>query len=272
MISTILHGELGNNLFQLAALLSTKDAMQVDYEIINERDSWVSSFRPLELNELFENKLNLVNSYSQHYNLYHHNDLLTQSDPSYTFAYRDIPKVDNTLMRGYFQSEKYFLNIKDRLINEYYKPKQTVVDYIKNKYGTMLDSSLAIHLRAGGDRPDCYDRFPLLTNDYYQTAVDIIANQKILKNILIFSDNMAIAKQLFPSNVVFVENESNIVDLIFMSLCSHNIIGNSTYSWWSAYLNTNPNKMVVAPNSQWFAGDLSTLDRSDLFPKNWITL
>ena len=272
MISTILHGELGNNLFQLAALLALKDSMQVDYEVVNQRDSWVSSFRPLEISNLFETKFNLVDSYSQQYNLYHHNDLLSQGDSSYTFAYRDIPKADNMLMRGYFQSEKYFISIKDYLINEYFVPKQEVVDYIRSKYAGVLSNSLAIHLRAGGDRPDCHDRFPLLTNDYYQKAIDIVAKQSKLDNVLVFSDNMAVAKQLFPDGVFFVENESNIVDLIFMSLCNHNIIGNSTYSWWSAYLNKNSNKIVVAPNSQWFAGDLSSLDRRDLFPKSWITL
>jgi hypothetical protein len=82
---------------------------------------------------------------------------------------------------------------------------------------------------------------------------------------------MAVAKQILPNTYTFIENESNIIDLIFMSICSNNIIGNSTFSWWSAYLNKAPNKVVIAPNTNWFGGQLSSLDRSDLFPESWIT-
>jgi 6-phosphogluconate dehydrogenase (decarboxylating) len=102
-------------------------------------------------------------------------------------------------------------------------------------------------------------------------AIDTINSEKQVDNILVFSDNMAIAKQILPNTYTFIENESNIIDLIFMSMCSNNIIGNSTFSWWSAYLNKTPNKVVIAPNTNWFGGQLSSLDRSDLFPESWIT-
>jgi hypothetical protein len=271
MISAIFHGELGNNIFQLAALLALKDEMGISYEIINKRDSWVSSFRPLEIKNIFATEFNFVDDYTQNYRLYHHTDLNPHTT-NYSFAYRPIPKVNDIIIRGYFQSEKYFANIKTKLVEEYFKPKQEIVNYIISKYGHMLANSVAIHVRAGGDRPSCHDLFPLLTQDYYKKAIDICSSKKRLDNILVFSDNMSVAKQILPNTYTFIENESNIVDLIFMSMCSNIIIGNSTFSWWSAYLNKNSDKVVVAPNTNWFGGHLAVLDRSDLFPEFWITL
>lgn len=271
MITTTFHGELGNNLFQLAALLNLKDELNLNYELLNTRDSWVSSFRPLEIQNLFENKFNFVDSLSCNYSSYHHTDLHA-GIPHYFFGYNPVPKIDNLNIRGYFQSEKYFLNIKEKLINEYFKPKKEVVDYINNKYGNIINNSVAIHVRAGGDRPSCHDTFPLLTSEYYNEALKIIKNQNQIDNILIFSDNMKVAKSIIPFDCIFVENESNIVDLIFMSLCNHNILGNSTFSWWSAYLNKNKNKTIVASKSNWFGGSLKSLYIDDLFPESWITL
>lgn len=270
MLTTIFHGELGNNIFQLAALLARKDEMNTSYEIVNKRESWVSSFRPLEIKDLFENKFNFVDEYTQNYKLYHHTDLNPHT-PNYSFAYKPIPKFDNIITRGYFQSEKYFASIKTKLVEEYFKPKQQVVEYITNKYGQKLNNSVAIHLRAGGDRPSCHDLFPLLTEEYYKKSIHAVKLQKRVENILVFSDNMTVAKDILPKTYTFIEGESNVVDLIFMSMCTHNIIGNSTFSWWSAYLNKNPDKVVVAPNTNWFGGHLAILDRSDLFPESWIT-
>ena len=115
MITTIFHGELGNNIFQLAALLSLKEEINVPYEIVNKRDSWVSSFRPLEIKNLFATEFSFVDDYTQKYRLYHHTDLNPHT-PNYSFAYRPIPKIDNINVRGYFQSEKYFANIKTKLV------------------------------------------------------------------------------------------------------------------------------------------------------------
>jgi hypothetical protein len=272
MVTTHFHGELGNNIFQLAALLTYKDVMQKEYEIVRHRESWVASFRPLEIENLFEYKFNINDTYKNVYKEYTHNDCINQNSASYNFSYVEVPSMDAVCMRGYFQSEKYFLPIKDKLINEYFSPKYDVVKYIIEKYGYLLNNSLAIHFRAGGDRPNCYGLYPLLSNSYYEKAIEIVMKNRHIENFLVFSDNIELAKQLFGNRFTFIEGESNITDLIFMSMCSHNIIGNSTFSWWSAYLNKNKEKIVIAPETQWFGGDLLKLDKKDLFPKNWILL
>lgn len=272
MVTTYFHGELGNNIFQLAALLSFKDRFGFDYEIIRQRESWVNSFRPLEIERLFEYKFNMNDVYTQSYEQYTHSDCLNQNSKEYTFAYTDIIHRDNICMRGYFQSDKYFLSIKDKLINEYFEPKRDVVNYIVEKYGHLLNNSLAIHFRAGGDRPNCFELYPLLSNSYYEKAIEIVIKSLQIENFLVFSDNIELAKQLFGNQFTFIEGENNITDLIFMSMCNHNIIGNSTFSWWSAYLNKNKNKTVIAPFNQWFGGDLLKLEKKDLFPDEWIKI
>ena len=75
-----------------------------------------------------------------------------------------------------------------------------------------------------------------------------------------------------PSNTIFVSwNQGNMSyrDMQIMSLCKHNIIANSSFSWWGAWLNNNPNKMVVAP-SRFFNGNIE--DDSHIIPKSWKTI
>ena len=70
--------------------------------------------------------------------------------------------------------------------------------------------------------------------------------------------------------MTFVEGHSEVEDLWLMSLCKHNIIANSSFSWWGAWLNNNPNKKVIAPK-KWF-GDHVNLNTSDLLPESWIKI
>lgn len=273
MISTVFQGELGNNIFQLAALLSLKERTGLNYELLNLRDCWISNTdRPLEIENLFDYKFNFVNQYSNGYKFYLHSDCIDRNNPQYDFGYKPIPIEDNLLVKGYFQSDKYFSDINDKLVNEFFVFKKDIIDYIIDKYSHVLNNSLAIHFRAGGDRHLFINDVPTVSMEYYNTAIKTVMQTHSIENALIFSDNMKIAKQMFSSDFTFVEDETNIIDMVFMSMCNHNIMGNSTFSWWSSYLNKNPNKMVVAPKTQWFSGNLSNLNINDLFPKNWIKL
>jgi hypothetical protein len=87
----------------------------------------------------------------------------------------------------------------------------------------------------------------------------------------VFSDDINWCKQnlSFPK-MQFVEGQDNIEDLWFMSLCSNNIIANSSFSWWGAWLNNNPEKKVIAPKN-WF-GQYANINSSDIVPETWILL
>ena len=110
--------------------------------------------------------------------------------------------------------------------------------------------------------------------DYYASCVRYIGDQVSNPHFFIFSDEPQWAKDNlmfdFPMTVVDCNDASrNYEDLRLMSTCKHNIIANSSFSWWGAWLNSNPNKIICAPK-QWFTD--STRNTKDLIPSNWIRL
>lgn len=271
MISTYFHGEMGNNIFQLAATLAHAKEIGVDTEFIKWRNCRVSeSERPLELPDMFDYSYNFVDSYSNNYSEYHHPDLLN------IFEYTEIPNQKFVLLRGYFQSEKYFENIKDDIKNKYFVPHKSVAESLQNKWLSKYDfsKSIAIHVRMGGDRPGISDWFPRCPSEYYVDATnEILERDSDINNIFCFSDNIEWCKNNMESgDLTFIEGNNAVEDMFLMSYCKHNIIGNSSFSWWSAYLNKNPDKVVVVPDTWWFGIKLAHLNKKDLFPYNWIKL
>ena len=91
------------------------------------------------------------------------------------------------------------------------------------------------------------------------------------ENFIIFSDDIKWCKNNFIGDkFTFIEGEKDYIDLWLMSLCNHNIIANSSFSWWGAWLNQNPNKKVIAPIN-WF-GPEKKLNPKDIYCKNWIKI
>jgi hypothetical protein len=89
---------------------------------------------------------------------------------------------------------------------------------------------------------------------------------------LIFSDDIQYAKELFgeQENIVYVEGNDPAVDMCMMTMCDHNVIANSSFSWWGAWLNDNTNKKVVAPK-RWFGPAYKHVHNTkDLYPESWI--
>jgi hypothetical protein len=91
------------------------------------------------------------------------------------------------------------------------------------------------------------------------------------KKFLIFSDDIQWCKQNFPEmkNFVYIEGQKDYEDFLLMSLCNHNIICNSSFSWWAAWINQNSNKIVIAPK-KWFGPAYSHFDTKDLYCDGWI--
>jgi hypothetical protein len=172
------------------------------------------------------------------------------------FQYVPLTFQGNWSLYGHFQSVKYFAE-EEALIRYYFEPKSSIKSRLMEKYEDVLcKNTCAIHVRRIGER-DFPTRdtlwVPLL---YYWEAMKFIPDA----TFLIFSNDLSWCEQHFKGkSFIFVRDQADIEDMFLMSLCKHNIISNSTFSWWSAWLNMNPHKVVVAPNPWlgWSRGDLN---------------
>jgi hypothetical protein len=176
------------------------------------------------------------------------------------FSYDLIPHIQNCDLSGYFQSWKYFSHCED-YIREIFTPK-------KYENPAMFRSMCAVHVRRG-DYNNLPDYHPVLGMDYYNEAMSRISATKFL----IFSDDPVWCKCNFKgSKCVVTELGDVVTDLSMMMACENQIIANSSFSWWAAWLNSNKNKLVVAPR-KWFGPKLAfDHPTDDLIPENWIRI
>ena len=199
------------------------------------------------------------------------------------FQYHQIPKFtnDKTLLFGYFQSYKYFEKHWTSIQNMIHLKEQQIS--IKNEFPDFFANkeTISIHFRLG-DYVKIQDCHPLMPFNYYYNAIlHISLRNNTNYRILYFCqdiDNNEVSKIIFTlsnrfTNIEFVKVNDKIEDwkqLLLMSMCSHNIIANSTYSWWAAWINNNVNKIVCYPNL-WFGPSLKH-NTSDLFPNSWMKI
>lgn len=185
-----------------------------------------------------------------------------------TFKYKKIPNEKNLTIRGYFQSAKYYDHRKTEILelfHGYYPEVEiNVQEWFK---GIDKNKTISIHIRRT-DYVKLSNVHPIQPIDYYQKALDTIA-EKLHKSLdellneytlLVFSDDLTWCKNndFFKTkqNIRFVDNNLSrdlnaIIDLYVMSQCKHNIIANSSFSWWASYMNQNQDKIVIAPKN-WF--------------------
>ena len=183
------------------------------------------------------------------------------------FNYRELPKPvgSNYYLDGYWQSERFFKE-SEELIREDFQPSKEILDKISNT--PLIDTNtISLHVRRT-DYLNSNDYHPVQTIEYYEKAIEMIGDYD---HIFVFSDDIQWCKDnLKFDNMIFIEGFTDIEDLYLMSMCKHNVIANSSFSWWGAWLNNNPNKKVVAPK-RWF-GEKANLNQMDLIPKEWIKI
>lgn len=204
------------------------------------------------------------------------NTLISKKTPKFSynepfFHYQPIPYHRNMEISGYFQSEKYFKKHKRQVIN-IFSPSEAIKKYLYDKYGDIIDhpNAVAIHYRSYLKEDPNQDTYPKLDISYYEKAISLFPEDSLF---VVFTNDMAFCKSEFaalPQQMRYIENEDYIYDFYLMSLCKHNIICNSTFSWWAAYINRNPNKVVVTPQT-WFTKK-SGLNGKDLLPSEWVKI
>lgn len=183
---------------------------------------------------------------------------------------------ESIYLDGYWQSEKYFIAYKDILIKEFTPKKE--ISHQSNLFLRMMQAtvSVSIHIRRGDyvSNPTTNSFHGTCDLDYYKNAVSFITNKIDHPHFFIFSDDLIWAKEHldFIDNITFIELDEYVPDheeMYLMSLCKHNIIGNSSFSWWGAWLNQNSNKIIISPK-KWFNDQ--TINTNDLIPNSWIRL
>jgi hypothetical protein len=186
------------------------------------------------------------------------------------FHFNEIPYYGgNMKLVGYFQSEKYFKPYRNEILNLFDFPK-IIKDKINSKYGKEInDNPCSIHVRRG-DYIDLQNYHTVLPVSYYKKAIDIIGQDK---NYLIFSDDYdwCVKNLNFIKNKTFIRGNTDYDDLYLMSICKDNIIANSSFSWWGAWLNNNQNKIIISPKD-WFGPMNKHLITDDLYCDLWIKI
>ena len=178
---------------------------------------------------------------------------------------------------GFWQSEKFFKNI-EKIIRKEFTLKNPLSNYANVVFEKIKSTpiSASLHIRRGDYvlEPHTNAYHGVCGLDYYQKAYEELV-KKINSpfEIFVFSDDIEWVKEnlRLPGKMHFVSNP-NIPDyeeMFLMSCCTHNIIANSSFSWWGAWLNPNKNKIVIAPK-QWFAN--KNEDAKDIVPESWIKI
>jgi len=178
---------------------------------------------------------------------------------------------------GFFQTEKYFIDKEkeiraDLILKDSLGPKaQEVSAKIKN-----AENSISFHVRRGDyvSDPKTNQHHGTCDSEYYSKALEYIISETGNDiEVFVFSDDIDWVKDNMPMSypAVYVSspNIPDYEELILMSQCHHHIIANSSFSWWGAWLNPRPDKIVVAPK-QWVRA--TNIDMSEVVPNNWIRL
>lgn len=279
MIVVKLYGGLGNQMFQYAAGLGLakrlKTNVYVDLTWIRETagTSDVTN-RPFELGifGIHERKKKLPERASL---LYSGLKFFKENGFEYNPGINDL--CGNVYLDGHWASYRYFLNAKKEVQKAFTFPQKTssknqeMLKQIKNS------ASVSIHVRRGDYVSNKeYSKYfgQLSSGAYYKEAVELINKRVENPHFYVFSDDPTWCKKNLNlgEKITFVDHnppDKGYEDMHLMSVCQHNIIANSTFSWWGAWLNTNPGKIVMAPKL-WFLD--TGMNDKDLIPEEWTRL
>lgn len=201
---------------------------------------------------------------------------LIKEEKEFTFSENFYNTPTNSYISGFWQSEKYFLPIADEIRQDFCFKNEPSTENLNSLSKIRSTNSISVHVRRGD-----YVNFAK-TNllhgtcsiDYYRNAIALI--EKTIQNpvYFFFSNDIGWVKKNIPiqGEHYFIENNSgpsSFEDLRLMSNCRHNIIANSSFSWWGAWLNNNDQKIVITPK-KWMNN--SSIPTPDLIPVSWIRI
>ena len=250
------YGRFGNQLFQYAALYSIAKTRGYEFGVpYNNRSE--NEYNDFCLIDCFPNlsakdSLDIKQIHKAQQHVF-----------EYNAGIFGIP--DNTDICGYFQSEKYFVDYREQILNEYHFNK-SISDEAINVRSLTNKPVISVHVRLG-DYIHQPQNHPVCSVEYYHEALKLLPDDLML---FIFSDDMEKASEIFKNlgrPIAFIDTKNKFVDMCVMSMCNYHIIANSSFSWWGAWLAESKN--VIAP-SQWFGSSPDMPKNwSDIYCKNW---
>jgi hypothetical protein len=284
MISCYLTGGLGNQLFQICTTLAYCIQHKCSFLFPYKKTYAKETNRP----EYWDNFLVALKSHTTLNSSVSVDDLLAwkrYAEPHHT--YDEIPVLEqNTILKGFFQSYKYF----DLYINQI--TEIIGLDVLRNEvlkqypiFYPETEHTISIHFRLGDYKKlQCYH--PIMPWGYYKTAIEHIVNTKKLyrshKRIVVYcfyeaEDDDIVSEYINKlkqniSHTIDYRKVNYITDdwkqMLVMSVCDDNVIANSTFSWWGAYFNPSPDKIVCYPDA-WYGHQLYYIQTTDMFPSSW---
>lgn len=293
MIIIQILGGLGNQMFSYACGRAVADRLKTD--LVLDLSSYAKYYRKYSLS-----RFNIIdtqkNDMKKTIKIIKYGDIFLQRYFASHFTYqlngikpifengsaynKSIEEVeDNSYLQGYWGSEKYFSNIKEEIRKEF-----TLREKISDNSAMWCERikrencTVSMHIRRGDYINVAANKniFESLQSEYYQKAINLIKEKCDVSAIFVFSNDILWCREhlKFDIPVYYVDGndeDNGHEDLYLMSQCTHNIIANSTFSWWGAWLNNNENKIVICPKRFYKLND-KWHDSTDLCPKEWISI
>ena len=209
------------------------------------------------------------------YNMIKNFQLDSTTNRNYNITYREnnffyetihLDSRINNCIYGYFQSYKYFDKYKTEFVKMLHNPYSKMVESTIHQFKNNMLTPVSIHVR----RTDYLSLSHIhlnLSSEYYSNAISHFSTENSI--FIIFSDDVTFIQneplfQNLPHKII-IDNPDDEYCFWLMSACTHNIIANSSYSWWASYVNSNPNKLVIAPET-WFGPSGPQYKIRDIIP------
>lgn len=289
MIITRLYGGLGNQMFQYALGRQLALSRGTDFYIDT------SAFERYKLHKYNLDKFCILeniakkkfiprdinrNFYIRNYNLLFNKifrKVLIIEEKEMGYSPNILQSLDsNVYLMGYWQSELYFNNIRNILLDEFTLKKDLREQSMKIFEKISVSNSVSLHVRRGDyvSNSNTMKTHGVCSLNYYNQAIQLLKDKYMDLTYFIFSDDKTWVKEnlKITGKTYYVDHndaEHNYEDLFLMSSCKHNVIANSSFSWWGAWLNKNQNKIIIAPK-MWFNNPEK--NSKDIIPSGWLKM
>jgi hypothetical protein len=283
MIVTRIFGGLGNQMFQYAAGTALSHRLGVEHKLDVsdylsdghrrfELDAFHTRFRVASAEECAPyRERTLLKRVSQRLRPPYRRDVYKQ--PGFGYDSRFTEAGDGRYLNGYWQSWRFFEKVEP-LIREHFTLRREKTERVSQLAEQLRRSeTVSVHVRRGDYKTrEAQAYHGILPASYYREAIERVLSRHPKARFLFFSDDMEWVRAHLDTRLPLFDSGDEVgrtalEDLHLMQHCRHHVIANSSFSWWGAWLNPDPDKTVVAP-VDWFATKEN--ETKDIVPPSWI--